>query len=190
MRTRIREIRRLRGLTLQELASKVGTTAQTVQRLETDNMAISLDWLEKIASAFGLNVCALLSAETGSDVPLLGTLSAESAVVPVPREDSEIPKVSLIMPSETTIAVLLDTALGPFSGGTLLIANRLGDANRRVGHGRDCIIKTRSGAHLFRRMMLDGERPLAFIPYDGRAATHDDFELEWVAPIIASIRYF
>lgn len=50
-KTRIREVRKNRGFTLKELARKIETTPQTVQRLETANMTVSMKWLEKIAAA-------------------------------------------------------------------------------------------------------------------------------------------
>ena len=62
MTTRIREIRRRRGLTLQALAEKVGTTPQTIQRLETNNMTVSVDWLLRIADALNLSAADLLEA--------------------------------------------------------------------------------------------------------------------------------
>lgn len=49
--TRIREIRKARGFTLKELADKAKTTPQTIQRLETANMTVSMAWLEKIGRA-------------------------------------------------------------------------------------------------------------------------------------------
>ena len=52
MKTRIREFRKERRWTLQDLARQVGTTAQTVQRLETANMTVSTDWLERFGEAF------------------------------------------------------------------------------------------------------------------------------------------
>jgi transcriptional regulator with XRE-family HTH domain len=51
---RIRVIRKQRGLTLLELARRCGTTPQTTQRLESANMTLSLDWLELIADALGV----------------------------------------------------------------------------------------------------------------------------------------
>ena len=76
MSTRIREFRKLRGMTLNYLAQKVGTTAQTIQRLETGNMTVSLDWLQRIADVFGLPAAALLVTDTTSSVPVLGDLAA------------------------------------------------------------------------------------------------------------------
>ncbi len=59
-RTHIRDFRKARGLTLTQLAGLIGTTPQTVQRLEADTMTLSLDWLEKIARALGTQPASLL----------------------------------------------------------------------------------------------------------------------------------
>lgn len=48
---RLRQRRKQIGLTLLELARRVGTTPQTIQRLETGNMMLTLDWIERFAAA-------------------------------------------------------------------------------------------------------------------------------------------
>lgn len=53
-KTRIRELRKYNRLTLKELSEKLNTTPQTLQRLETDTMTVSINWLHRIAEA--LNV--------------------------------------------------------------------------------------------------------------------------------------
>jgi transcriptional regulator with XRE-family HTH domain len=58
--TRIREIRKARGFTLLQLANAVGTTPQTMQRLETGNMTVTVEWLDKIGRALGLKTYDLL----------------------------------------------------------------------------------------------------------------------------------
>jgi len=47
----VRAYRKLRGLTLLQIAVLCGTTPQTIQRLETANMTMSLDWLQALADA-------------------------------------------------------------------------------------------------------------------------------------------
>jgi len=58
--TRIRIIRKQQQMTLKQLADAVGTTPQTAQRLETGNMTVSMEWLEKIARALGVTTADLL----------------------------------------------------------------------------------------------------------------------------------
>ena len=54
IQSRIREIRRAKGMTLQQVADQIGTTAQTIGRLETGMRTLSIDWVRKIADALGL----------------------------------------------------------------------------------------------------------------------------------------
>ena len=81
--TRIRELRKARGLTLQQLAEIVGTTAQTIQRLETDNMSVSVDWLQRIAPALGVAPPILLDGHAMErSARFLGELDIDCIVRP------------------------------------------------------------------------------------------------------------
>jgi transcriptional regulator with XRE-family HTH domain len=48
---RIRELRESRGLTLAQLADRVGTSHATIQRLEAGKMRLTQDWADKISAA-------------------------------------------------------------------------------------------------------------------------------------------
>lgn len=48
---RIRMFRKHRGMTLKQLADAIGTTPQTVQRLEADTMTMSIHWIERFCTA-------------------------------------------------------------------------------------------------------------------------------------------
>jgi transcriptional regulator with XRE-family HTH domain len=65
---RIRDVRKQKGMTLAEVAAacRPPTTAQTVGRLETGMRNLSLDWMNKIAAALGVEPEMLLK---GSDAP-------------------------------------------------------------------------------------------------------------------------
>lgn len=56
---RIRQSRKRQGLTMQQVGDRLNTTPQTIQRLETGNMTMSLDWLEAIASTLDIPVTVL-----------------------------------------------------------------------------------------------------------------------------------
>jgi transcriptional regulator with XRE-family HTH domain len=59
--TRIWELRKLSGLTLKDLADAMGTTPQTVQRLETGSMTVSTDWLFRFAQVLRVQPSELIS---------------------------------------------------------------------------------------------------------------------------------
>ena len=57
MITRIRDVRKAKGLTLEEVAARCDppTTAQTIGRLETGTRTVSVSWLNRIADALGVD---------------------------------------------------------------------------------------------------------------------------------------
>lgn len=56
MKTRIRELRKARGMNQQELADAVGTTRQTITSIETGKYIASLPLAWRIARAFDLKI--------------------------------------------------------------------------------------------------------------------------------------
>lgn len=49
---RLRNWRKARGKTLADVAARMNTTPQTAQRLETGNMPITLNWLDRMCTAY------------------------------------------------------------------------------------------------------------------------------------------
>lgn len=68
---RIREIRERLGLTQEQLAERVGTTAQQISRLEKGQRGLDVPWMEKIAAALGEKPAALIDqiADSTSGLP-------------------------------------------------------------------------------------------------------------------------
>ncbi len=56
MKTKIRELRKARGLSQEELAEAVGTTRQTITSIEVGKYTASLPLAYKIARYFGLTI--------------------------------------------------------------------------------------------------------------------------------------
>ncbi|HET8726598.1 MAG TPA: helix-turn-helix transcriptional regulator [Alphaproteobacteria bacterium] len=56
---RLRKARDEAGLTLAEVARRCRTTPQTIQRLETGKMTVSLEWLEKLCRALDIEPAEL-----------------------------------------------------------------------------------------------------------------------------------
>ena len=67
MNTRIRELRKARKLSQEELADAVGTTRQTITSIETGKYVASLPLAYRIAKYFGLKIeyVFLLEEEEG-----------------------------------------------------------------------------------------------------------------------------
>lgn len=58
---RIREIRLLRGLTLQALSERVGCSDETIRRYETGEGAVTLAQLERVAQELGVRAADLIN---------------------------------------------------------------------------------------------------------------------------------
>src|SRR5205809_5951065 len=84
MITRIREVRRSRGLTLDDVARRCDppTTAQTIGRLETGTRTVSVPWLNRIARALGVEAADLVTLPTRADIPVAAMLGPDGAVAP------------------------------------------------------------------------------------------------------------
>lgn len=60
IQTHIRDYRKARGMTLAQLAARIGTTPQTISRLETGDMTVSVEWLHKIGAVLEVEPAKLL----------------------------------------------------------------------------------------------------------------------------------
>lgn len=188
--TRIRELRKARGFTLQQLADQAGTTAQTIQRLETDNMSVSVDWLQRIAPALGVSPAGLLEeANTVRAVQYLGELDARCVVKTV-KAQQKTRAIPFEVPGKAPLAVRVKDRLGPYDSGTLLIADRLDDDARALADGRDCLVETLEGALLFRRIVAGPDGQVALVPYAPARAVDRNLRIAWLAPIVMAIQYF
>ena len=193
MSTRIREFRKLRGMTLQYLAQKVGMTAQTIQRLETGNMTVSLDWLCRIADVFGMPAAALLVTDTTASVPIVGDVNARGDVV-IASPAAPVRTLSLVVATPTPIAVRVSETIGPFTVDTVLIANKLEFDPDVLIEQRACIIGLKSGRTIVRQVSCSADGVVFLglgLPTTPADAGADDVSaIDWVAPIVMAVRYF
>jgi len=188
MQTRIRELRKRRSLTLQQLADLVGTTPQTVQRLETANMTVSVEWLGRFADAFGVRLSDLIADERSRDIPLLGRIGRDGAMRArgggQPGE-----AVAIDVPAEDPVAVHLEADVGDYRAGTFLIGNKLAGADMVNAHGHDCIVMLRNGIVLLRRLICrDGT--ISLVPIDPSGDVRFDVDIAWAARLVMQLRYF
>src|SRR6201996_143003 len=84
MITRIRDVRRAKGMTLAEVAAACvpPTTAQTIGRLETGTRTVSVGWLNRIAAALGVEAGGLVRLPDQTDLPVAAILGADGVHAP------------------------------------------------------------------------------------------------------------
>ena len=112
MITRIREVRRARGLTLDEVAQRCDppTTPQTIGRLETGTRTVSVGWLNRIARALGVEAQDLVEGGEAAELKVAAILGPGGAVAPR--------KAAIVVPPRCEsgqIAVLVGASIGDYN---------------------------------------------------------------------------
>jgi transcriptional regulator with XRE-family HTH domain len=122
MITRIREVRRARGMTLDDVARATNppTTPQTVGRLEMGTRTVSVGWLNRIAAALGVDASDLVDHPDGAELPVVAILGATGAVAPR--------KTAIVVPPKVApglIAITVAASIGDYRAGDELWCERL-----------------------------------------------------------------
>src|SRR5437868_14827836 len=110
MITRIREVRRARGMTLDEVAQacRPATTPQTIGRLETGTRTVSVGWLNRIADALGVDAAELVATSGSSELRVAAILTANGQAVAPRRAALAVPP----KPQPGQVAVTVAASVG------------------------------------------------------------------------------
>src|SRR5690242_21887458 len=146
MITRIREVRRARGLTLDEVARRCEppTTAQTIGRLETGTRTVSVGWLNRIAEALGVEAQDLVEGGDASELNVAAILGPGGAMAPR--------KTAIVVPprvEDGQIAILVGGSLGDYRPGDELWCQTLHPQDYAWVLNRDVLVPRRAGHFLF-----------------------------------------
>lgn len=135
---RLRRHRRARKMTLRELALELETTPQTVQRLETGQMTLSLEWLFKLCAVFEVDPATLFQAGDDIGIPVVGTLGRTNTVAYIPPSRQMI--VTLGPQSADRIAIRLSADIADYQEGDLLIASPIDPLPTNRGNWGHCLV--------------------------------------------------
>ncbi|MEQ9517829.1 MAG: helix-turn-helix transcriptional regulator [Parvibaculum sp.] len=190
VRNRIRHYRRKLGLTQSELGKKLGTTAATVSRLETEGIKISVDWLQPLAAILQVPMTDLLDGPSTDSIPLLGHINQSGKMLPLPKSsESSLP---VRIPARDPVAVRLERNLGPFLEGEVLIGGRLEPDQLSQAFNRVCLLEIETGATLLTRLLPYPGKNLryALVPLVSGGLPQHINHIAWCAPIVMAVRYF
>jgi transcriptional regulator with XRE-family HTH domain len=186
-RARIREVRKDQGMTLQELADKVGTTAQSVQRLETGKTRLSLDWLDRFAAALEVPMSKLIGAEKSGTITLLGTMDSSGAVT---HGGDLGRRIEIAVPARDPVAVRMSGTVGPFRQGSIVVGDKYRSGEEARADGRGCLVGLPDGAVLLRRVVVHPNRSVTLVEYAGQGEVMHAVSYRWLAPIVMVVNYF
>src|SRR3954463_8872316 len=114
MITRIRDVRKAKGLTLDEVGQRCvpPTTAQTIGRLETGTRTVSVGWVNRIAAALGVDSADLVRLPDRPEIAGPALLDAGGAQAPR-RNASVVPPRG----EAGMVAVLVSGGTGDYRAG-------------------------------------------------------------------------
>ena len=185
MITRIREVRRARGMTLDDVAKRCDppTTAQTIGRLETGTRTVSVGWLNRIAKALGVEAQDLVEGGEGAELKVAALLGSGGATAPR--------KASIVVPprvEEGQIAILVGSSIGDYRAGDELWCDTLQSGEYARALNRDVLIPRPAGRFLFGRLINRDEEKLQILPLEAGGRQQVVANPPWLAVAVKLVR--
>ena len=185
MISRIREARKAKSLTLDDVAKrcKPPTTAQTIGRLETGTRTLSLDWLNRIADALGVDSAALLALPDQNELPVAAVLDYKGAHA-LERTDTILQPV--IEPE--MVAMRVKGSIGDYRSGHDVWLSRKAPAQYSSALNQDVLVPRPAGRFLFGRLIgREGDR-LQILPLGSGARQQIIKDPEWIGVAVRLVR--
>jgi hypothetical protein len=148
--TRIRDVRRAKGLTLADVAARCAppTTAQTIGRLETGTRTVSVGWLNRIAAALGVEAADLVQLPDTADIAVAAILGRDGAHAPRQPSVAVPPR-----PQPGAAALLVETSVGEYRAGDTIWLERLAPDAFAQALNRDVLVPRPAGRFVFGRLL-------------------------------------
>ncbi|WP_106640198.1 helix-turn-helix domain-containing protein [Allosphingosinicella vermicomposti] len=185
MITRIREVRRAKKMTLQDVADRCDppTTPQTIGRLETGTRTVSVGWLNRIAKALGVEAADLVKLPDQEDIPIAAMLGADGADAPR-REGVVLPP----RPEPGMVAVCVTSAVGDYRSGDEIWLRRLSPDAFGQAMNRDCLFPRSAGRFVFGRMIGKEDGKLHVLPLGAGQRQMVISNAPWIAVTVKLVR--
>lgn len=163
MITRIREVRRARGMTLDDVARACvpPTTPQTIGRLETGTRTVSVGWLNRIAAALGVDAQDLVQAGETAQLNVAALLGPGGATAPR--------RAAIVVPpriDDGLIAVIVSTGIGDYRSGDEIWCETLQPGDYARALNRDVLVPRPAGRFLFGRLINRDDEKLQVLPLE------------------------
>ena len=186
MITRIREVRRARGMTLDDVARACSppTTPQTVGRLETGMRTVSVGWLNRIADGLGVSAADLVDTADHAELPVAAVLGA-SGTATAPR------RTALVVPPRVVpgqVAMTVSGSVGEYRAGDEIWCERLEPADYARALNRDLLVPRPAGRFLFGRLIGREEGKLQLLPPGAGARQTVVADPTWAAVAVRLVR--
>lgn len=186
MITAIRELRRAKGLTLEEVASRCTppTTPQTIGRLECGTRTVSLPWLNRIAAALDVAPADLVKMPERPELPVAATLDAAGAHAPRRAQAVAPPH-----PAPGLVAVTVFQGVGDYRAGDEIWCEPLDPERFADAMNRDVLVSRPAGRFLFGRLIArEGGQRLLILPPGPGGRQQVVADPPWIARAVRLVR--
>jgi len=185
MITRIREVRRARGMTLEDVARQCEpqTTPQTIGRLETGTRTVSVGWLNRIAKALGVDAQDLVEGGETAELKVAAVLGPGGANAPR--------KAAIVVPprvEQSQVAILVSGSLGDYRSGDEIWCDTLSPHDYARALNRDVLVPRPAGRFLFGRMINRDEEKLQILPLEAGGRQQVVANPPWIAVATKLVR--
>ncbi|GGO92011.1 helix-turn-helix domain-containing protein [Stakelama pacifica] len=185
MITAIRDVRKAKGLTLEDVAKRCvpPTTAQTVGRLETGTRTVSVKWLNRIADALGVEAADLVRLPDQAELAVAAVLDNGEAHAPRRPAMVVAPRVEPEM-----VAVTVTGSSGDYRAGDELWCRRLLPQDFATALNRDVLVPRAVGRFAFGRLIgLEADR-LQLLPTGAGQRQIVVTDPAWIAMTVRLVR--
>jgi transcriptional regulator with XRE-family HTH domain len=185
MITAIREVRRAKGLTLDDVAKrcKPPTTAQTIGRLETGTRTVSVGWLNRIAAALGVEAADLVKLPERPDLAVAALVGPDGARAP--RREAV---VIAPQPAPELVAVIVEGSVGDYRAGDEIWCERLTPERFATALNRDVLVPRPAGRFAFGRLLGREDNKLHMLPLGAGARQQVYADPPWIARAVRLVR--
>lgn len=187
MMSRLREIRKSRGLTLAGVAALCAppTTAVTIGRLETGTRQLTVPWIEKLAAALQIEPRELIAREGDSTIAVAAQLTAEGAQPLAERLQFHSPT-----PLAGTIGLIVRDSQGDYRAGDHLWLEQLPPDRFAEAVNTDVLVPRSVGRFVFGRLVATEGNRLQILPVRPGARQSVVVDAPWVGRVQALFRRF
>ncbi len=185
MLSRIRDARRAKGLTLFDVAERCSppTTPQTIGRLETGVRTLSIDWLNRIAAAIGVDSSELVQLPDQQSLPVAAILGDKGTHAPTKTESLMVPNISGDM-----VGLRVSASIGEYRRGDELWLEKIGPDRFAEAINLDILVPRPAGRFLFARLLGREDGKLHLLPLEGGSRQQVVSDPIWVAKAVRLIR--
>lgn len=185
MQSRIRDVRKAKGLTLADVAArcKPATTAQTIGRLETGTRVLSLIWINRIADALGVDSSDLIALPDQQYLPVAAVLQDDGTHAPTKEERIMVPNIGGSM-----MGMRIATATGEYRRGDELWLEQLPPEAFSSALNLDVLVPRPGGRFIFGRLLGRDSGKLHILPLEAGARQQVVADPVWIAKAVRLVR--